>query len=50
MSGELDDTQFASRRLPWGFGNRRLGIDFETEGSEFGCVEVGARGQFSGQL
>lgn len=49
MSGELDDTQFASLRLPWGFGNRKDGIDFETEPAELGCIDVGATGKLSGQ-
>lgn len=49
MSGELDDTQFASLRLPCGFGNRRVGIDFETGSAEPGCIDVGATGKLSGQ-
>lgn len=45
MSGELDDTQFASLRLPWGFGNRRVGIDLDTKPSEPRCMDVEAVGR-----
>lgn len=49
MSGELDDTQFASLRLPWGFGNRRVGIDLETKPSGPRSIVVGAAREFSRQ-
>lgn len=51
MSGELDDTQFASLWLPCGLGNRRVGTDLETEASDMGCVEADATGEdSSGEL
>lgn len=50
MSGELDETQFASLWLPCGLGNRKVGTDFETEVSDVGCVEVETTGEPSGEL
>lgn len=41
MSGELVDTQLARRRLPWGLGKQRVGVDADTVAP--GVADAGRR-------